>query len=251
MHKKIKPIGFAVGCLGLLIISVACQSCSSPEKSDYDPFLVQQARANRHGLISQGFPKVQISLDSSLIHMGSETFILYDVARCEIHLYAELDDDKRFKRIYWFQFESYLPGPLLPFRLRLIGKKPRYDYSNDPYQTEIGGRSFFTRSSYLNFDFTDDELNAGNGPEDSDFMHVMRLLHKNGVGVKGKVLGTRMVLLDETRQKELMIICYERLTDDNMISVLDEEGKEWDLWENVSRDLIQRVERGMRIDFID
>jgi hypothetical protein len=88
-----------------------------------ESYLVHQVTVEGATLVSKGFPEGTVTVDTMLTYLGGETFILYEVARCEIHLYAEANDSRRILRLYWFQFEGYLPSII-----------PRsYDYLDDPH----------------------------------------------------------------------------------------------------------------------
>lgn len=73
-------------------------------------YLEFQVTIEDNTLISKGFPEGRITVDESFNYVDGETFIRYEVARCEIHLYAEADESGRILRLYWFQFEGYLPS---------------------------------------------------------------------------------------------------------------------------------------------
>lgn len=71
-----------------------------------ESYLAPRVTVEGSTLVSKGFPEGTIAVDTSLTYVGGETFILYEVARCEIHLYAEADERGRVLRLYWFQFEG-------------------------------------------------------------------------------------------------------------------------------------------------
>lgn len=226
-------------------------ACSAPSAEEYEPFLNYQTTVTGHTLQSNDFPKGSITFDSSIVHIGSETFILYEVARCEINLFGELDGQGGYKRLYWIQYEGYLPNKLLSFPRRISGG-PTYDYTEDPYRLLMGGRQFYTSNSFHSIEKSEEYLSAANGPEDSDFAHVTRLLAKNGVNINAEVLGVRMVYLDPSRKKELMIIYYEVMDGDKVnFDKLDKEGEESSLWETVSAELRKRASEGILINFED
>jgi hypothetical protein len=57
-----------------------------------ESYLIPQVTVEGTTLVSKGFPEGTITVDTMLTYVGGETFILYEVARCEIHLYAEADE---------------------------------------------------------------------------------------------------------------------------------------------------------------
>ena len=198
-----------------------------------ESYLVSQVTVEGATLVSKGFPEGTITVDTMLTYVGGETFILYKVARCEIHLYAEADESGRILRLYWFPFESYLPSIL-----------PRsYDYSDDPYRTMIGKHEFFDSVRYYNV-----AASRENWSDDSDTMHVLRLLERKGYRLDDDVMSVRLVRLEEGNEKELMIIYMEDL-DQHGLSLTGFEGTGGDLkWKEACEGLRTRALAGMTID---
>lgn len=200
---------------------------------DKESYLVPQVTVEGTTFVSKGFPEGTITVETALTYVGGETFILYDVARCEIHLYAEADERGQILRLYWFQFEGYLPSAI-----------PRsYDYSDDPYRTMIGRHEFFDSVRFFNV-----AASRVDWSDDSDSMHVLRLLERKGYRLDGDVMRIRLVRLDEGRERELMIIYIEDL-DHHDLSLADFEGPSGDLkWREAREGLRTRALTGMKID---
>ena len=84
--------------------------------------------------VSSGtLPKVVLHLDPTLTYLGTQSFVLYNVANAQQFFFAELDG-KRVKRYVWIQFEGYLPD-----------KPHTYNYSSDSITT-IWGRTIYRNS---------------------------------------------------------------------------------------------------------
>jgi hypothetical protein len=184
-------------------------------------------------LLSRRFPQGTIKINPDLNYVGGETFILYNIASCEIHLFAKADETGRILRLYWFQFEEYLPSAI----------PRRYDYSKDPYRTKIGNHEFYDSVRYYNV------ANARKdwSPE-SDSMHVIRLLEKKGFRLKDDVMRIRLVRLDKEWKKELMIIYMEDLSQHGL-SLKDFVDANGELtWKEVSKGLRNRIITGMKLD---
>jgi hypothetical protein len=198
-----------------------------------ESYLVSQVTVEGVTLVSKGFPEGTVTVDTRLTYVGGETLILYDVARCEIHLYAEADENGRILRLYWFQFEGYLPS-----------NKPRnYDYSDDPYRTMIGKHEFFDSVRYYNV-----AASRENWSHNSDTMHVLRLLEQKGYSLDDDVMSIRLVRLEEGYEQELMIIYMEDL-DQHGLSLTDFDGTSGDLkWKETYEGLRTRALAGMTID---
>src|SRR5687768_13990604 len=60
--------------------------------------------------VSHAGEGVTVRVPASATYVGGERFTLYDVADCEIHVFIEADADRRMRRLWWIQFESYLPA---------------------------------------------------------------------------------------------------------------------------------------------
>jgi hypothetical protein len=198
-----------------------------------ESYLVPQVTVEGATLISKGFPEGTVTVDPMLTYVGGETFIFYEVAHCEIHLYAEADESGRILRLYWFQFEGYLPSII-----------PRsYDYSSDPYRTMIGKQEFFDSVRYYNV-----VVSRENWSDDSDTMHVLRLLERKGYRLDDDVMSIRLVRLEEGNEQELMIIYMEDL-DQHGLSLTDFERAGGDLkWKEAYEGLRTRALAGMTID---
>jgi len=140
-------------------------------------------------ITSADTPKVKVTVAPEFRYIGGDRFNLYDVAEAELHLFVEADSNKRVKRLYWVQFEGYLPT-----------NNHTYNYKGE--STQLGGLSFFT----------DVRLRPGTveAPPNSDGGHAMALLEKNGYSVEGDPIRERLIHLPgEDRRNELMIIYME------------------------------------------
>jgi hypothetical protein len=60
-------------------------------------------------ITSERDPTVRIILPTSVQYLGAERWVLYDMADCELHAFVEADPQKWIQRLYWVQFEGYLP----------------------------------------------------------------------------------------------------------------------------------------------
>jgi hypothetical protein len=83
-------------------------------------------------IISERDPKVRIELPKSVKYVGADRWVLYDIAECELHAFLETDSQQNVQRLYWVQFEGYLPT------------KPELKHQYDsPRHTTIGGLDFY------------------------------------------------------------------------------------------------------------
>ena len=154
-----------------------------------------QGTVKGNTLSSSDFPIGSVTFNEKFKYVGTTAFVLYGVANCEIHVYAEIEG-KQVQRYYWVQFEGFLPS------------KPSssYNYSKDPQRTMIGGHAFHERSWFSNVEEARKKMRPG-----SDSEAVLKLFDEKGLSVGPDVMAMRLVRLSEDKRKELMIIYSENL----------------------------------------
>jgi hypothetical protein len=172
------------------LVLFAALLCCPLLAADY-PAPERQVQANV--VISQRDPKIRIQLPSSVQYVGADRWPLYDIADCELHLFVEATREKRIERLYWIQFEQYLPS-----------------------RPELHHTYPFTKTDTLNGLLFDVRARFGPGNErskpGSDREHVQALLRAKGYTMPDAMMNVRLVhLLDNQKRKELMIIYAEDL----------------------------------------
>lgn len=220
--------------LFILIITILLFAACG--ETDYSEYLEYQTKL--HGtqqLVSKEFPQSTITMDSSFTYVGAETFILYDVARCEIRLFVDADSNKAVNRLYWIQYEGYLPS-LWPHW---------YEMDGEPYRTRIGGREFYDGVNFYTVDSSRHLWEA-----DSDIGRVFAMMEAKGYTLDSEVMRIKLLHLNEDADKELMLMYNERMSSHGLtIASFGDSGKESEKWEAVSEDLRRRALAGMKIDF--
>jgi hypothetical protein len=139
-------------------------------------------------------PVVKIELPRSAKYVGAERWLLYGVADCELHVFVDSDARKIVQRLYWVQFEQFLPSR----------PNSRYNY---PFTRtlKLGGLEFDVRAR---FGPRDEPTKPG-----SDLEHVRALIQAKGYQLPPELMNVRLVHLpDENKRRELMIIYAEDLT---------------------------------------
>ena len=218
-------------CVAFVVLIAGCSG-----SRNRDLVIEPQASVDGQRLVSEGFPIGTIQFDSTLTYVGSETFVLYGIARCEIHLFADADENRQVERLYWMQYEGYLPS-LMP---------RKYNYSDEPYRTEIGGKTFFDGvNSY------DVATSRPDWRQDSDIEHVFQLLDREGYQFNTEVMRIRLVHLDEKRKNELMIMYVEALQPHGLsiTDLEDAEGNPTAESTNIYEQLRNRALSGMDASF--
>jgi len=169
-------------------------------------------------------PRVQIHLPESAKYVGADRWILYGIADCELHAFVEADAQKNVQRLYWVQFEGYVPS------------KPELAHTYDsPRHTTIGGLDFYV----------DTWPRADGEPTKpgSDREHIEALIRGKGYKMPAGMMYVRLVhLLDAKKRKELMIIYGEDLAPTGFAAAdLAEGGKSRAQWPALENGLIERA----------
>ena len=196
---------FAACCLAL--------AADSPER-----------KVENNVVISEHDPKVRIELPKSVHYVGADRWDLYGIADCELHAFVEADEQKNVQRLYWIQFEGYLPS------------KPELHHRYDsPRHTTIGGLDFYVDTWVR---VNSDKVAAG-----SDTEHIEALIRTHRYKMPSGMMYVRLVhLLDAQKRKELMIICGEDLSPTGFTAAdLKKGGKAYDQWPAIETRLVERA----------
>jgi hypothetical protein len=190
-----------------------------------------ERRVEDNVIISERNPKVRIELPKSIQYVGADRWVLYDMADCELHAFVEVDRQQKVERLYWVQFEGYLPT------------KPKLKHQYDsPRHATIGGWDFYVDTWTGT---NEDKVTAG-----SDTEHIEALIRAHGYKMPAGMMSVRLVhLLDEEKRKELMIIYGEDLSPTGFTAAdLKEGGKAYDQWPAIEKGLIERAEKKITIE---
>lgn len=177
-------------------------------------------------IISRRDPAVEIQLPKSAQYVGADRWILYDIADCELHAFVEADARRNVQRLYWVQFEGYVPT------------KPELKHTYDsPQHTQIGGMDFYV-DTWVRADI--EETTSG-----SDREHIESLIHARGYKMPHGMMYVRLVhLLDEQKRKELMIIYGENVAPTGFSAAdLHEGGKAYDHWPQIAKSLVEKAQQ--------
>ena len=189
------------------------------------------------GRVSHWGEGVTVRVPPSAVHVGSERFTLYGVADAEVHVFVEPGAGKRMKRLWWVQFESYLPS------------RPElgYDYADGNRRAELWGTTTWLRSNPV--------PTTGPVREGSDREPVFRILKGAGIAIPAEVMNVRMVqMLDDPQgtgkgRKELMIIYSEDLAlSGKTLAELTTDGKPNANWKPLEQPLIDRATRSVSVE---
>jgi hypothetical protein len=182
-------------------------------------------------ITSEREPKIRIQLPKAVQYVGADRWVLYGIADCELHAFVEADGQNHVQRLYWVQFEGYLPT------------KPELEHKYDsPRHAQIGGLDFYMDTWVRP---KDAEIEP-----DSDREHIEALIRGKGYTMPEGMMYVRLVhLLDERKRKELMIIYGEDVSETGLIAAeLHEGGKAYTQWPAIEKDLIARAEKKIAIE---
>jgi hypothetical protein len=169
-------------------------------------------------------PKLRIRLPESLHYIGSDRWVLYGIADCELHVFVKADEQKSVQELYWVQFEQYVPT------------KPELHHTYDsPRHATIGGLDFYVDTWPRS---NEEKTEAG-----SDREHIDALVRTKGYKIPANMMYVRLVhLLDAEKRKELMIIYGEDLASSGFTAAdLREGGKGHGQWPVLENGLIERA----------
>ena len=184
-----------------------------------------------HSIVSRHDPAVRIELPSNAQYVGADRWVLYEIADCELHAFVETRADKIVNRLYWIQFEGYLP------------EKPDLHHTYDsPRHMSIGGLDFFVDTWARD---SGEKTTSG-----SDLEHIQSLIRAKGYTLPDTLVSVRLVhLLDEQKRKELMIIYSEDLPNSGLRAAdLKPGGKAYSQWPDLEASLIDRAKSRIKIE---
>jgi hypothetical protein len=194
-----------------------------------------QRKVEGNTITSTSDPAARIQLLDSPIYagpayVGADRWILYGFSNCELHAFVHADSQKKVQRLYWVQFESYLPT------------RPELHYTyNSPRHTQIGGLDFYVDTWV--------EPTGGHIKPGSDVEHIHTLLETHGYKLPSAMMSVRLVhLLDEQKRKELMFIYSENVASTgHTASELGTPGPAHDQWPQIEKSLIERAKKSIAI----
>jgi hypothetical protein len=181
-------------------------------------------------ITSERDPSVRVRLPQSAQYVGADRFVLYEIANCELHALVDLDEHKNVRRLYWVQFEGYLPT------------RPELQHTYDsPRHANLGGLDWFL----------DTWVRAKKEPtrQGSDLEHIVELIGRKGYHMPDGMMYVRLVYLFHEKRKELMIIYAEDAAPTgHAVEELQQGGKAHAEWPAIEKGLIERAEKSVAIE---
>jgi hypothetical protein len=229
--KMLLGLMIVLQCLGTPFSSIDAQSSSSSATQQTAAAAEPSRTVKRQVLTSTAMPAIRLEFNKEFKYVGNQDFILYDMARAEQHFFVDADKEGRIKRLYWVQFEGYLPGNTHTYRYK-------------PNKTvTIGGLDFVADAAARNM-----KINLSR--PDSDGARARAFLESKGYRMASDdVLWQRLVhLVDEAKRNELMIIYMEDLSAMGLkASDLWQGGRAAAQWDDLSTQLLDRAVKNMKV----
>jgi hypothetical protein len=210
---------FLFGTLALLVFATAAAADKSPER------VVQGST-----ITSQRDPAVTIKLPDGVHYVGAARWDLYGICDAELHVFVEADAHQQVQRLYWIQFEGYLPDN-------------NHQYAYPFTETTVHGGQVFDVSA--SFGPTNKPSRAG-----SDRERVLALVEQAGYHLPPEQVNVRLVnMLDDSRRKELMFIYLEdaALSGTTLKQLGGPDGNA--RWETLKSGLIERAKARIQAKF--
>jgi hypothetical protein len=182
-------------------------------------------------LISKETPAATLKFGKDFKYAGGHQFILYGVARAEQHFFVDAGKDGRIKRMYWVQFEGYLPDNTYSYKLTVTGS------------VDIGGFSFIADAYARN-------IRTNPGRPDSDGALARNFLAQNGYRLgSDEIISQRLIhFIGDDKRNELMIIYLEDMSASGSTSAdLAEGGKAAEKRKDIYEALLGRALEDLKI----
>jgi len=230
---KSAPLLFITLMSLLATAQIGCAQSEPSSTASQGSSVTQQVTRTVNGqvLTSADTPAIRLEFDREFKYVGSQTFILYDVASAEQHFFVDADEQGRVKRFYWVQFEGYLPN-----------NTHAYDYKSKKV-VDLAGLDFVADAFPRN-------IKANPGRSDSDGSRARAFLEGKGYRLASDdILSQRLVhLVDKAKRNELMIIYIETLGGTGLTAAdLSPGGKAAARWNEIAKGLLERALEKMKV----
>jgi len=184
---------------------------------------------------SKTLPAGELEFGKDFKYAGGHKFVLYNVANAEQHFYVDADKDGHIKRMYWVQFEGYLPN-----------NTNSYNYKGTK-TVNIGGLDFIADAYARN-------IKANPGRPDGDGALGRAFLESKGYKLASdETLSQRLLhYIGEKKRDELMIIYLEDMTGLGFTSAdVAKGGKAEARWSEITEGLLARAMKDLKIRMKD
>ena len=189
-------------------------------------------RVNGQLLTSTEMPAIRLKFSEEFKYVGHQSLVLYGIAHAEQHFFVDADEQGRIKRLYWIQFEGYLPTNSHSYQYKITN------------QVRLGGFTFISDA------FVGSSVNAEKNRPESDLGRAEAFLEDKGYKINRNdfILQRLVHLIGEARRNELMIIYAEDLESQRMaVPKIPEGGNATDQWITLTQGLLKRAAENMMV----
>ena len=177
-------------CLTLVCASYDSISTRASEAASQQPDSTRYV--NGQVLISKLNPELEIRFQPDFKFVGSQSFILFENAEVTQFYFARIAPVNKIKALFTIQFENYVPGAKQVYNYRIKDS------------IDINGVSFLHSPVY------NQPIRVLQGSTRSDVWYRFSYLESIGYQLPNDVVGHRFIrLIDETKQKEILVIYNE------------------------------------------
>ena len=218
-----------------LALTVALNACTGATCLEPQTWPAPMRAVDGASLSSPYQPDARIRVPDEAVYIGAQRWALYDAVDAEMHLFVEAGEDRIVDRLYWIQFEAYLPS--LP--------NAEYDFHrSDLERRPLGDADFFVRARFGEGD--SDEPEPG-----SDNAMMRAVLADAGYALPDETINATMkhILDPDDPREELMIIYIEDLepTGSTMSEII-ETRLEGPLWAGLSQGVLDRAQARISVE---
>ena len=172
-------------------------------------------------------PTGQIEVLPEADYLGAVRFVLFGTADCEIHLFVDADASKRVRRLYWIQFEAYLP------------EHPTLRYSHHPAYAPVSmsGLPFYQRARF------GQSIEAPQPGSDAE--KAFALLKEKGYALPAETVNvTYKHFMGADMRKEILLIVLEDMAiAGSSFEQLVKGGVVQSSWAPIATQLLSRASR--------
>jgi hypothetical protein len=182
-------------------------------------------------LTSTELPAIRLKFDKNFKYAGGHEFDLFGESHAEQHFFVDADRDGRVKRMYWVQFESYLPS-----------SQHTYEYKVNQ-TVNMGGLNFLADAYTRN-------IKANPGHVDSEGRRARAFLQSKGYHMESdEGLYQRLLYLTDEKKRHMMVIVYLEDMSGMGLKAVDFEkgGSGVARWDEISKSLLTRAMKGMKV----
>ena len=183
-------------------------------------------------LTSTALPAVSLRFGDAFRFVGTQSFLLYGVARAEQYVFVDADDAGLVRRLYLVQFEGYLPDNTYT-----------YDYPVTRL-VRVGGLPFIADADARN-------VQADAERPDSDTCRLDGFLAAHGYRLPSdEVLSERLVhLVDAEKRREVMVLYSEDLGRFGCTAAeLAEGGRAAVRWPELEELILRHALKGLQVE---